>query len=167
MEFVKSRYAIERKLRAELLKAPMRMLHADHARLVSHLDAAQKALARCCHQPVATWKPRDHQLIRAWTELVFSVLLPHMEAEDQVIFPYLQKEIPSLIKPLVTLQREHRAIRHRLQKLKKAYDPLERNVPGKGARQFCCHSLEIVGLFRRHIKKEINLTNRLLCPRPH
>lgn len=134
-------------------------LRADHERVRSEIVMLEQAVGIV---PSTTPNGAGLQLLLDGLRREFEV---HMRAEDDVLFPLLQRALPHLRGQLESLATEHRELRGMLAAL---LDLVVRPSSAARNEQIAIQARDFVDLLRIHLRKEeavvFRVAERLLAP---
>jgi iron-sulfur cluster repair protein YtfE (RIC family) len=145
--------------RRALLLAPWRMLETDHAAMVRELSQLDAQLKR--HRSHSERRAQTLGRIRKTLGGLAVKLLPHFQAEEKAVFPYLRRYAPRLSPVLRTLIAEHSTIRTGIATCNKILLKTRAAPQSKTQAQALSRKgNELVRVMRAHVQKESRLMRR-------
>jgi len=141
-----------------------RMRH-DHRSVLEQVSKLELGVLATDRGVRALMQERDRELLElvAMLERQFAT---HMAAEDQVLFPELERVLPQGHAAVEPLRAEHEELRAMLQRLGKTLREPARAVRDE---QISVQARDLIDLLRIHIRKEesivLNVAEKVLTPR--
>jgi len=139
-------------------------LRRDHAHVLARLDPFGSSAERIAAE--SDVRAEDEAVLRAFATHLTAQFDSHMRAEDEVLYPALERAVPATRGSLRPLRAEHEELRRMLEAL---IGTLDQTPNAMRNEQVGVQAQDLADLLRIHIRKEeaivLSVAERLLQPR--